>query len=177
MRLMGIDPGVTGALAVIDTDGPHILAAEALTIVDIDRSLAIVDGASLMNLVDMMQPLAVAIERQGPIYDTTRGMVSRPSHMMKLGGIVGSIATVCRARGVPVHWITPAVWKTAVGLDGKPKDRALDRAASLFPETLHFRHGRGEGSKASAIARAEAALIAWALHLRAFGGAKREGRG
>ncbi len=170
MRIAGVDPGVQGALALVETDGPHVLDTANVRFVDIDRSMAVVDEEWLVRLVTDWHPDAVAIERQGPIHAPGRGRVSKPSHMMKLGMITGSIAVICRLAGRPIHWLTPALWKGVVGLARRPKDEALHRAATIFVELEHFRHGRGEGPRPAAIARAEAALIAWACWLHVFGG-------
>ncbi len=170
MRILGIDPGVQGAVALVDTDGPHLLDSSNILFVDIDRSMAIVDDEWLIRVVGDWRPDAVAIERQGPIYAPGRGRVSKPSYMMKLGMITGSIAVICRLAGRPIHWLPPALWEGVVGMARKPKDEALHRAATIFVEVEHFRHGRGDGPKPAAIARAEAALIAWACWRHVFAG-------
>lgn len=168
MRIVGIDPGMTGAVACIETHGPHVVGAFDMQVVDIDRSMAVVDEDWLINTMTGWQADAVAVERQGPIYDPKRGRLMGGSSVAKLGMVTGSIIAICRLSGRPMHYLTPGSWKTTLALAGKPKDRALDRARALFPEHDLFRHGRGDGPKAFAVARAEAALIAWALWLRVF---------
>lgn len=168
MRIVGVDPGMTGAIACIDSVGPRIVGALDMQVVDIDRSMAVVDEEWLIDTLTSWSADAVAVERQGPIYDPKRGRLMRGSSVAKLGMVTGSVIAICRLAGRPIHYLTPGSWKTTLALAGKPKDKALDRARALFPEHEHFRHGRGDGTKACAVARAEAALIAWACWLRNF---------
>ena len=168
MRIVGIDPGAQGAIACIETRGPHVLDARDLVVVDLDRSMAVVDEDWLALLITDWRPEAIAVERQGPIYDPKRKLRFRGSAVAKLMMIAGSIIAVCRLAGTPMHFVTPATWKQALGLTHKPKDYAIHRALALFPESNLFRHGRGSGPKTAAVARAEAALIAWSVWLRAL---------
>ncbi|HEX4025882.1 MAG TPA: hypothetical protein VHX52_14450 [Steroidobacteraceae bacterium] len=151
---LGIDPGLAGALALLDPDGLPELVAD-LPIIR-DRSLAWVDGGAL----------------QGMLLDALRGrqcraVVERVSAMPRQGiasafcfGVgLGSILSVMQTLQLPLELVTPAVWKRALGLSSD-KRTSLDKARLLFP-SADLRLAKHDG-------RAEALLLAhWAQSRRA----------
>ena len=143
---IGIDPGLTGALAIIDDAGAVVTLADLPIIRDL--SLAWVDGSALQSLL-----LDAIGGRQ------CRAMVERVSAMPKQGiasafqfGVgFGSILSVLQALHIPLEFVTPAVWKRSYGLS-KDKHASLHKARLLFPSAeLHLAKHDG---------RAEALLIA-----------------
>ena len=159
--IVGIDPGLTGAVGVINTQGEFV-AAWDLPVMR-DQSLAWIDATQLrdqfLKLREILSPGA-----------TIRFVVERVSAMPKQGvsgvftfGVTfGSILATVQSFGYPLELVTPVKWKNALGLRGKSgavgaaKRAALDRARLLFPaaELTLIKHE----------ARAEALLIAhWAL--------------
>ena len=144
--ILGCDPGLTGAIAVLDRDSSIVLLAD-LPIIR-DKSLAWVDGGALQSLL-----LDALGGRQ------CHAVVERVSAMPRQGvssafgfGVgFGSILSVLQAHHLPVELITPAVWKRALGLSSD-KRASLDRARLLFP-TVELHLAKHDG-------RAEALLIA-----------------
>lgn len=143
---LGVDPGLTGALALLDGDGALELLAD-LPIVR-DRSLAWVDGGQLQSLL-----LDALRGRQ------CRAVVERVSAMPRQGvassfafGVgLGSILSVLQALHLPLELVTPGVWKRCLGLTSD-KGVSIDRARLLYPQAeLHLAKHDG---------RAEALLIA-----------------
>ena len=145
MLTLAIDPGLTGALAVLDGDG-QLEALADLPIIR-DRSLAWVDGGDLQTLI-----------RDALAGRQCRAVVERVSSMPRQGvassfafGVgFGSVLGVLQALHLPIELITPAVWKRALGLTCD-KRASLDRARWLFP-TADLRLQKHDG-------RAEAALL------------------
>ncbi len=146
MHIIGIDPGLSGALAVLDGDGTIV------TVVDLpvirDRSLAWIDGGELQSLL-----LDALAGRQG------RAVVERVSAMPKQGvassfafGVgFGSILGVLQAVHIPIELVTAAQWKRSLGLSSD-KVASLHKARLLFP-TADLRLAKHDG-------RAEALLLA-----------------
>jgi crossover junction endodeoxyribonuclease RuvC len=143
---IGIDPGLTGALAILSADGSLELVTD-LPIVR-DRSLAWVDGSALQSML-----LDAIAGRQ------SRAVVERVSAMPKQGiasaflfGVgFGSILSVLQAMHIPIEFVTPVVWKRSYGLS-KDKHASLHKARLMFPAAeLHLAKHDG---------RAEALLIA-----------------
>jgi crossover junction endodeoxyribonuclease RuvC len=144
--ILGVDPGLTGALAVLSTDGSLELVAD-LPIVR-DRSLAWVDGGALQSML-----LGAIGGRQ------SRAVIERVSAMPRQGvassfqfGVgFGSILSVLQALHIRIEFVTPVVWKKSYGLS-KDKHASLHKARLMFP-TVELHLAKHDG-------RAEALLIA-----------------
>jgi crossover junction endodeoxyribonuclease RuvC len=143
---IGIDPGLTGALAIIDDVGAVVALADLPIIRDL--SLAWVDGSALQSVL-----LDAIGGRQ------SRAVIERVSAMPKQGiassflfGVgFGSILSVLQAMHIPLEFVTPAAWKRSYGLS-KDKHASLHKARLMFP-TAELHLAKHDG-------RAEALLIA-----------------
>ena len=144
--VVGIDPGLSGALAVLDADG-SVECVHDLPIIR-DRSLAWIDRGELQSLI------VSALQGR-----TAHAIVERVSSMPKqgigsaflFGCGFGSILGVLQALHLPIMFVTPAVWKGFYGLS-KDKHASLHKGRLLYP-TAELRLARHDG-------RAEALLIA-----------------
>ena len=143
---IGIDPGLSGALAILDGNGATELVTDLPVIRD--RTLAWIDGSALQSI------LLDAIRGR-----PTRAIVERVSAMPRQGvassfqfGVgFGSILSVLQALHIPLELVTPAMWKRALGLSSD-KNASLHKARLLFP-TAELHLAKHDG-------RAEALLIA-----------------
>lgn len=154
MLTLGIDPGISGALALLDADGQAHLVADLPVIRD--GRLSWIDGAALQSmLLDAIQgrPCRAVVERVSAM--PRQGVASSFAFGVGLGSILGTLQTL----RLPIELVTPAAWKLAMGL-GRDKRASLDEARLLFP-TAELSLAKHDG-------RAEALLIAfYALrHLR-----------
>ena len=143
---LGIDPGLTGALALLGPGGDLELVAD-LPIIR-DRSLAWVDGAELQTIIRDAahgRPVRAIVERVSAM--PRQGVASVFTFGVGFGSILGTL----QALHVGITFVTPAVWKLALGL-GKDKRASLDRARLLYP-AADLRLAKHDG-------RAEALLIA-----------------
>ena len=145
--VIGIDPGLTGALACI-IDG------ELLDVVDMPTAGGLVSGIGVCEVLREFQwagmddsPLVV-VEKVGAM--PGQGVASMFKFGRSLGVIEGAVAGKC----MPLRWVTPQVWKGSRGLLRQDKDAARLLALELWPAhaaTFALRKDVG---------RADAALIA-----------------
>jgi len=130
LKIIGIDPGQSGALAVF-------LHGKVTALLDMPTSARLhgkgqqVDGYTLATW--MMEQTAgddvqVVIEAVSAM--PGQGTAS----MFRFGESVGVVLGVCGALQLPVQWVRPAQWKRKAGLIGKPKDAARTLAIQLHPE-------------------------------------------
>jgi crossover junction endodeoxyribonuclease RuvC len=158
--VLGVDIGVSGALALLDPDGGLIDVFDMPCLNDGPAGRRAINAPLLAEIVARWHARSAFIEHVG----------SRPGE-----GAVGAFAFgrsrgVCEgvmaALGVPVAFLTPPSWKRLVGIPpGKEgaKDAARSEAIRRWPDKAAlFARVKDDG-------RAEAALIAIA-------GMKREGR-
>ncbi len=127
IRTIGIDPGLTGAIAAIDDDAQLILCADLPVI----RSgkLAWIDSNELTSLLMQCRngrPAQIMLERSQAM--PGQGV----SSTFCTGVVLGSILAACQRIAVPLHIVTAAMWKRSMGL-GADKSASLDKARLLFP--------------------------------------------
>lgn len=148
--IIGIDPGITGGIAVLDQDG----ALQALSDLPIirDGKLSWVDGGRLQSfLIDTLtgRSARALVERVQAFPKQGR------SSAFNFGVGFGSILSVLQARHISIELVTPQSWKRAMGLTND-KCVSLDKARLLFPGAdLPFSKHDG---------RAEALLLAYYGH-------------
>lgn len=139
---MGVDPGISGAVAFYFPAAPLMVSADDVPIVAGE-----IDAATLAARIGQMKPDMAIIER----------VASRPgqgvSSMFKFGTAYGTVRGVVAALNIPVRFVTPATWKKHYRL-GPDKEQARARALELWPGRSElFRRKKDHG-------RAEAALLA-----------------
>ena len=153
MLTIGIDPGLSGAVALLDGDGLPELVADLPVIRD--GRLSWIDGGALQSvLLEALhgRPCRAAVERVSAM--PAQGIASA----FTFGVGFGSILSVLQTLHLPIELVTPAQWKTALGLS-KDKRASLDKARLLFP-TAELHLAKHDG-------RAEALLLAhFALNRR-----------
>lgn len=147
--IVGVDPGLSGAIAVLGLDGQlTITDMPTVTVQRKGRDKREIDPAALAAIIrGVTAPAVTWIERVGAI--PGQGV----SSMFAFGRAVGVVEGVLAASGVPVSYVAPAVWKRALHVPSG-KDGARLRASQLLPAyAAEWRRARDDGG-------AEAALIA-----------------
>lgn len=140
--VIGIDPGLTGALAILA--GEEIVALEDLPVARSPGKLAWIDGAKLEAMLEPRvngHSAAVVIELVHSM--PKQGVASS----FTFGATYGSILSIVQAQHLPLHLISPSQWKREMKLQGKDKRAALAQARLLFPTAdlaLAKHHGRAE---------------------------------
>jgi len=145
MRALGIDPGATGALVLLE-DGMPIEWTEMPTTKI--GSATRVNAAALADFIASCCCEHVYVEQVHAM--PGQGV----SSMFNFGHSCGTIMGVLGAMGIPHTLVTPQAWKKAAGLIGTDKDAARARAIQLWP------HWRSLDKKGKGQALADAALIA-----------------
>lgn len=151
MRVIGIDPGLDGAVAIINGTGN-------LVVIDMPTVTVERNGKSKrqVSATELAQILAshnsnnchVFVERVSA--KSGQGVTS----VFSFGRSFGMIEGILAAFRLPVTFVPPATWVKAVGR-GQGKDASRARAMELFPENqADFKRVKDDG-------RADAALIAY----------------
>lgn len=145
--ILGIDPGLGGALAFLELgrglravhDIPTLVGANGKTVLDMAGLFDLIAGDS--------DVIHVALEQVG----------ARPgqgvSSVFRFGQVFGAIEMAVAAAQLPLMRVTPSKWKGRLGLSSD-KGAARSRAVEIFPSHAEsFRRVKDAD-------RAEAALIA-----------------
>jgi crossover junction endodeoxyribonuclease RuvC len=149
--ILGVDIGSTGALALLTPEGDLVEVAEMPTLRDGPKGRPNVNGPLLADLVYRWKATCAFIEFVG----------ARPGEgavgAFAFGRSRGVVEGVLAGCGVPAQFITPPVWKRAVGVP-PGKDGAKDAARSIAIQRWPSKAGLFARVKDAAAA--EAALIA-----------------
>ena len=143
--MLGIDPGLSGALAF------YYPAENTVTAFDMPRVQDEVDAHTLARVIAEQSPTAVIIERVGPM---PRDGVRQAWRFSAANSVA---KTVCALMNVPASFVSASVWKKELQLPGGPagKEKSRLKALQMFPKSADlFARKKDSG-------RAEAALIAY----------------
>src|SRR3954467_9838041 len=140
--ILGVDPGISGALGFSCSARPDHAAAEDMPVAGGE-----IDPVTLARRIAQRRPVVAGVERGSA--RPRQGVAST----FKFGTAYGAIRGVLGALQIPVHLVTPGVWKRHYRLRSDKEDaRAL--APRLVPAAAACFHRRKDHG------RAEAALIA-----------------
>jgi crossover junction endodeoxyribonuclease RuvC len=141
--IVGIDPGLSGALAFIFQDEPNRVAIEDMPVADGDICAPLLSGL---------------IRKYAPSYAVIEFVASMPGQgvasTFKFGKSYGQAIGVLGSHNVPLHYVTPKKWKQRFNLLKTDKEASRNKALQLFPACAEsFRYVKHHN-------RADAALIA-----------------
>ncbi len=149
MYRIGIDPGITGALTLLnDQKDFKCLDIQDMPVMTFSGKKQCVNAAELSKIIEswLVSDTVAFLERVSAM--PGQGVTG----MFNFGMSYGMIQGVLAALEIPLTLVSPSVWKKSAGLTGKDKDYARTLAIQLYP-------GLDLGLKKH-IGRAEALLIA-----------------
>ena len=149
---IGIDPGCSGAIVVMDRRW-NLIEWDLMPVIKVGKASR-VNSAALADMLRDFDDGEAYVEQVGSM--PGQGV----SSMFSFGHAAGVVAGVLGAMQIPVTLVTPQAWKRSACLIGKDKDAARTRAIQLWPAWRDL-DLKGKGQ-----ALADAALIA------RFGGAQ-----
>ena len=124
--ILGIDPGQTGALALIGPD-------DAFSVVDVPvlkiGAKTTIDHYGLARVIDDWSKFNPEVWIEYVASSPQMGV----SSSFKFGQTYGILIGVCAAHFLKINTVTPNVWKTAMKCKGE-KDESRARAQSLLPK-------------------------------------------
>lgn len=143
MIYVGIDPGLSGAIACIMPDGSVSVIDTPVIMVEKNKGKRrVYMAAEMRSLIAGLDSLEchVALEQVGPMPGNGAAAMFSMGHGLGLweGLIVG--------HGLPLSYIPPQKWKKMFGLD-RDKNKSILKAKQLFPKadiTLKKHDGRAE---------------------------------
>lgn len=158
MITVGIDVGLTGAVAALDQHGDIVYLAD-LPIAK-HRSLKWVDGEKLYAMLMHIKTLCGVLGGEAYI-EHIHAMPEMGSVAANSKGLtLGSVLSIVQLAKLPYTLVVPSVWKRALGLlspgatDREKKQLSLDAANNIFSGTGSLARKKDNG-------RAEALLIAY----------------
>lgn len=158
--VIGIDPGVSGAVALYDAKHGKALEVIDTPVMALNAKTKVVNGTAMAGAIRQWHEKYVGM---GKVFDPflfycqIESVASRPGQgvrsMFTFGRAMGSIEGVIQTLAIPYGYVSSPAWKRHFKL-GKDKEVSRARAIALFPNMA------GELSRKKDSGRAEALLIA-----------------
>lgn len=128
---LGIDPGFSGALAVLD-ENLQVIHYQDMPIIEVAKKREL-DEPELRNILRRFSPyyinLTVGIEKSQTM--PNQGIVSSGRYMASYGFLRG----LCVGMGLPYILIRPPTWKKAMLADmPKEKGSSIQKVGQIYPD-------------------------------------------
>lgn len=152
-RILGIDPGVSGALVILDKPSGNYVDHLLMPTMKVGSSTRL-NGAALDAWLDQHLPVAHAYLEKVNAMPGGGARKMGAAGAFTFGHAAGYVEGIVTGAGIPLTLVTPQSWKRQAGLIGQDKDAARARAIQLYPQL------RALDTKAKGQAIADALLIA-----------------
>ena len=130
MRIIGIDPGLSGGIAVLD----------GLKIFDIYDMPIMSEGKKNKNQLNSAQLVNIIkknIISNGDTFLIVEQVSAMPGQgvtsMFNFGQTFGAIKGVCAALELPIFFVRPSKWKKHFELINSSKDSSRTKAIEMYP--------------------------------------------
>ena len=148
MRIIGIDPGLSGAIAILDD----------LKISDMFDMPVMPEGKKNKKQLNSAQ-LVKIIKRHILSNDNTFVIVEQVSampgqgvtSMFNFGQTFGAIKGICASLNLPIFYVRPAKWKKHFDLINSSKDASRTKAIEMYPSISDRLRKKKDVNKADAI--------------------------
>lgn len=150
--ILGVDPGFSGAIAVIDIDKQALIdLIDFPTFHTPSKSrksgyMVHLDIHALSTMIDFYAPMTSIAVVESPFAMPRQGL----SSTFRFGKTCGQIEGVLAGHYIPVIPVTPQVWKCAMGLSSD-KMQSIKKAKSLFPDFKHLWNRKCYNDRAEAV--------------------------
>ena len=148
MKIIGIDPGLSGAIAVLENN-------KVLNLFDMPvmsegkKNKRQLNSAHLVNLIkeniNLDEEVSVVVEQVNAM--PGQGVTS----MFNFGQSFGILKGVCTAMQLSMYFVRPAKWKKYFNLLNSEKDASRTRAIEIFPYFSSQLSRKKDTNKADAI--------------------------
>ena len=148
MIIIGIDPGVSGAICILN-NGKITEIYEMPTMIDGKKNKKQVNGAEVTNIINKEiineKEAKVVIEHVSAM--PGQGVTS----MFNFGQSFGVLKGICAALKLPVYFIRPIKWKKYFNLINTEKDASRTKVIEVFPYISSKIPKKKDANKADAI--------------------------
>ncbi|MBA1338758.1 MAG: crossover junction endodeoxyribonuclease RuvC [Pelagibacterales bacterium] len=148
MIIIGIDPGISGAISVIENK--KILEVyDTPTMIDGKKNKKQINSAQVTNIIrDRIKDgkeIIVVVEQVNAM--PGQGVTS----MFNFGQSFGVIKGICAALSLPIYFVRPTKWKKHFNLIKTNKDASRTKVIEAYPEISSKLHRKKDSNRADAI--------------------------
>ena len=148
MRIIGIDPGLSGAIAVLDNN-------KVLKIYDMPVMAEGKKNKRQLNSAQLVNIIKENIKNHDEINVVVEQVNAMPGQgvtsMFNFGQTFGAIKGVCAALNLPIFFIRPSKWKKYFELINSSKDSSRTKAIEMYPSIANQLSKKKDVNKSDAI--------------------------
>ena len=148
MIIIGIDPGVSGAISILENKRV-IDVFEMPTMIDGKKNKKQVNGSQVTNIfrdkLKENKEIIVVVEHVNAM--PGQGVTS----MFNFGQSFGVIKGICSALRLPIYFVRPTKWKKYFNLIKTNKDASRTKVIQIYPEISSQLSRKKDSNKADAI--------------------------
>ena len=148
MKIIGIDPGLSGAIAILENN-------KVLNIFDMPvmsegkKNKRQLNSALLVDLIkeniDLNEEVSVVVEQVNAM--PGQGVTS----MFNFGQTFGAIKGICAALKLPIFFVRPSKWKKHFELINSSKDSSRTKTIEMYPKLSNQLAKKKDVNKSDAI--------------------------
>ena len=151
MKIIGIDPGLSGAIAILENN--KVLEIFEMPVMsEGKKNKRQLNSAQLVKLlqnnISKNEEISVVVEQVNAM--PGQGVTS----MFNFGQTFGAIKGICAALELPIFFVRPSKWKKHFELINSSKDASRTKAIEMYPSLSQ------ELSKKKDVNKSDAILIA-----------------
>ena len=148
MRIIGIDPGLSGGIAILDNSKVMELF-DMPVMPDGKKNKRQLNSALLVKLIKdhikNLEDTVMVVEQVNAM--PGQGVTS----MFNFGQTFGAIKGICAALGLPIFFVRPAKWKKHFELINSSKDASRTKAIEMYPSISEQLSKKKDVNKSDAI--------------------------
>ena len=148
MKIIGIDPGLSGAIAILENNKVEKIF-DIPVMPEGKKNKRQLNSAQLVKLlkdnVSNKEEVAIVVEHVTAM--PGQGVTS----MSNFGQTFGAIKGICAAMGLPIFFVRPAKWKKHFDLINSSKDSSRTKAIEMYPSLSDQLSKKKDVNKSDAI--------------------------
>ena len=148
MKIIGIDPGLSGAIAILeDSKIKNLFDMPVMS--EGKKNKRQLNSAQLVKLINdnisKDEEVNVVVEQVNAM--PGQGVTS----MFNFGQTFGAIKGICAAMGLPIYFVRPSKWKKHFELINSSKDSSRTKAIEMYPSISDSLSRKKDVNKSDAI--------------------------
>jgi len=148
MKIIGIDPGLSGAIAILENK--NVLKLFDMPVMaEGKKNKKQLNSAQLVNIIkkniNKSDDVAVVVEQVNAM--PGQGVTS----MFNFGQTFGAIKGVCAALNLPIFFVRPSKWKKYFELINSSKDSSRTKVIEMYPSLSSQLSKKKDVNKSDAI--------------------------
>ena len=148
MKIIGIDPGLSGAIAILENN--RVLNIFEIPVMsEGKKNKRQLNSAQLVKLlrdnISKNEEVAVVVEQVNAM--PGQGVTS----MFNFGQTFGAIKGICASLGLPIFFVRPSKWKKHFELINSSKDSSRTKAIVMYPSLSNDLAKKKDVNKSDAI--------------------------